>query len=208
MANSKKYFNNVAEKWDEMRKDFFSDELRNLAYSKADIKKGKLAVDMGSGTGFISEGLLKNGLNVIAVDQSEEMLNIMKDKFSEYSKIQYINSDIEKLPVEDNFADYVFANMFLHHVEYPEKAIREMTRILKKGGKLVIIDLDKHEFEFLRTEQFDRWMGFDREDLKNWFSNSGLNNIVVECAGCDCCADSEKSSKKAKVSVFIATAEK
>jgi len=208
MADSKEYFNHVAEKWDEMRKDFFSETLRNTAYKKADIKPEKIAVDLGAGTGFISEGLLKKGLKVIAVDQSEEMLNIMKNKFSRFSEIQYITSDIEKLPIENDFADYVFANMFLHHVEHPDKAIIEMTRILKKGGKLIITDLDKHDFEFLRTEQFDRWMGFDRNDIKTWFSNSGLKNIVIECAGCDCCADSEESPKKAKVNVFIAIAEK
>jgi len=208
MANSKEYFNHVAEKWDEMRKNFFSETLRDMAYDKADLQKGKIAVDLGAGTGFISEGLLKKGVKVIAVDQSEEMLNIMKNKFSDHSKIQYINSDIEELPIGDDFADYVFANMFLHHLEHPDKAIIEMTRILKKGGKLIITDLDKHDFEFLKTEQFDRWMGFDRNDIKQWFSNSGLKNIVIECAGCDCCADSKESSKKAKVSLFIATAEK
>ena len=98
--------------------------------------------------------------------------------------------------------------MFLHHAEHPDKAIIEMTRILKKGGKLIITDLDKHDFEFLRTEQFDRWMGFDRDDIKKWFSNSGLNNILVECAGCNCCADSKEIAEKATVSVFIATAQK
>jgi len=208
MTGSKEYFNQVAEKWDDMRKNFFSEELRNLAYRKAGITEGKLAVDVGAGTGFISEGLLKKGLKVIAVDQSNEMLSIMKNKFSKYSEIQYIKSDIEKLPIEDDFADYVFANMFLHHAEHPDKAIIEMTRILKKGGKLVITDLDKHDFEFLRTEQFDRWMGFDRDDIKKWFSNSGLNNILVECAGCNCCADSKEIAEKATVSVFIATAQK
>jgi ubiquinone/menaquinone biosynthesis C-methylase UbiE len=63
--------------------------------------------------------------------------------------------------------DYVFANMYLHHVEQPVAAIREMARILKARGKLV--DLDEHNFESLRTEQHDRWPGFYREEVRQWF---------------------------------------
>jgi hypothetical protein len=63
-----------------------------------------------------------------------------------------------------------------------------MTRILKSGGKIIITDLDEHNFEFLRTEHQDRWMGFKRDDVRKWFSISGLENISVECVGENCCA--------------------
>jgi ubiquinone/menaquinone biosynthesis C-methylase UbiE len=56
--------------------------------------------------------------------------------------------------------------MLLHHVENPKVAIKEMVRILKPGGMIVITDLDEHKFEFLKTEQHDRWMGFKREDVQ------------------------------------------
>jgi ubiquinone/menaquinone biosynthesis C-methylase UbiE len=79
--------------------------------------------------------------------------------------------------------------MYLHHVEDPSKAIKEMARIVDIGGKVVITDLDTHEFEFLKTEQYDRWMGFDSGDIKRWFEEAGLKNVTVDCSGESCGAD-------------------
>lgn len=208
MKQSKEYFDEVASNWDNMRNDFFSDEVRIVAYSTADVKSGKVAADIGAGTGFISEGLLKKNVNVIAVDQSKEMLNLLENKFSNYQNIKCIQGAGENIPIENNSVDYVFANMFLHHVENPLLVIKEMERLLKPGGKLVITDLDKHNFEFLKTEQYDVWMGFDRKDIIKWFEDVGLKNVAVNCVGSNCCADSKCGSAKASISIFAAYGEK
>ena len=163
--NSKNYFDRVAQDWDEMRENFFSDEVRMEALSTAAIQKGKIAADIGAGTGFISEGLIQAGLQVIAVDQSEAILKEMKRKFADIGTIDYRVGQAQNLPIPDATVDYAFANMCLHHVESPPEAIEEMVRILKPAGKLVITDLDEHEFDFLREEHHDRWMGFKRADI-------------------------------------------
>ena len=206
--DSKIYFKDVASQWDNMRKSFFSEDIREKAYEIANVKEGKLAADIGAGTGFVTEGLLEKGLRVIAVDQSEEMLNQMKEKFMHSNAIDFRQGDAEKLPVEDNSIDYVIANMYLHHVENPLNAIKEMVRILKPGGKLVITDLDEHTHEFLRTEQYDRWMGFKRLDIENWFLEAGLNKVTVDCAGGNCCTASNCGEDNASISIFIAGGEK
>ncbi|MFO7658745.1 MAG: methyltransferase domain-containing protein [Bacteroidales bacterium] len=104
---------------------------------------------------------------------------------------------------------YAFANMYLHHVDNPEKAIKEMSRIIKKGGKLIITDLDKHTYEFLRTEQYNKWLGFNRNDIMRWFESAGLKNIVLDCVGDNCCADSQcKQTERAEISIFIGYGEK
>lgn len=208
MKQSKKYFDEVASNWDNMRNDFFSDEVRLAAYKTANVEDGKLASDIGAGTGFITEGLINKNVKVIAVDQSEEMLNLLKNKFSYYKDLKCIQGIGEDLPIEDNSVDYVFANMFLHHVENPSLVIKEMQRILKAGGKLIITDLDEHNFEFLKTEQYDVWMGFDRQKIKEWFEDAGLNNVTVNCVGSNCCSDSDNGCEKASISIFIAYGEK
>ncbi|WP_203218967.1 methyltransferase domain-containing protein [Geoglobus acetivorans] len=189
-----------------MRKSFFSETVREKALSVAGVEKGRTAADIGAGTGFITEGLVRKGLRVIAVDRSEVMLAEMKKKFGGF-QVDYCVGDAEKLPIPDEAVDYVFANMCLHHVESPPKAIKEMVRILKSGGRLVVTDLDEHSFEFLREEHHDRWMGFRREDIERWFREAGLGNVSVECAGEDCCAQS-CCGEYARVSIFVASGEK
>jgi ubiquinone/menaquinone biosynthesis C-methylase UbiE len=206
--DSKLYFKEVANQWDNMREEFFTEEVRDKAYKVAKVKIGELAADIGAGTGFITEGLLKRGLKVIAVDRSEEMLEEIKKKFEAFGAVECRQGEVEKLPIENEAVDYAMANMFLHHVEEPLAAIKEMVRIIKPGGKLVITDLDEHNFEFFVTEQHDRWMGFDRKAIENWFLEAGLKNVVVDCVGGNCCAASSCGCEKASISIFVAYGEK
>ena len=115
--------------------------------------------------------------------------------------------EAEKLPIPDEAVDYAFANMYIHHVESPPRAIKEMVRILKPGAELVITDMDEHEFKFLKEEHHDRWMGFKREDVRRWFEEAGLKNVIVDCAGESCCAQSS-CGEHASISIFVASGEK
>lgn len=206
--SSKIYFKEVADQWDTMRKGFFSEAVREKAYDMAAVKGGQLAADIGAGTGFVTEGLIQKGLKVIAVDQSIEMLAQMRQKFKEFEGVDYRQGEAENLPIDSDSVDYAMANMYLHHVEDPSSAIKEMVRILKPGGKLVITDLDEHNHEFLRTEQHDRWLGFKRVDVEQWFLSAGLKNVVIDCAGGNCCSASSCGCESASISIFVAYGEK
>jgi len=207
-VSSRQYFDAVAHQWEKMRQAFFSEAVREKAISVADVKPGKLAADIGAGTGFITEGLIQRGLRVITVDQSEAMLREMKHKFQDIDTVDYRVGEAENLPIEDKVVDYVFANMCLHHVENPPVAIKEMARILKPSGRLVVTDLDEHNFEFLKTEHRDRWLGFKREEVKRWFIEAGLKEVMVECVGENCCSQSSCGDEYATVSIFVASGEK
>lgn len=198
---NKAYFDQVAKQWDQMRSTFFSQSVREIAYLAADIQPGKRAADIGAGTGFVTEGLLIKGLEVIAVDHSRAMLAELKNKFP---TLDCRFGESEELPIPDQAVDYVFANMYLHHVKRPFVAIREMTRILKSNGNLVITDLDAHNFMFLKLEHHDRWMGFERQTVSDWLKNSGLHQIRVDPVNQNCCADSCNGSSTAKISIFVA----
>jgi ubiquinone/menaquinone biosynthesis C-methylase UbiE len=205
---SRKYFNSVAKDWDAMRQRFFADEVRETAFRIAEIKSGKTAADLGAGTGYMTEGLLREGLTVIAVDQSREMLAQMKKKFVTSSDVDFRPGDSENLPIGDESVDFVFANMYLHHVESPLKAIKEMSRILRPGGSVVITDLDEHDCEFLRTEQHDRWLGFKRHDVVAWLTQAGLTNTSIIAVGENCCSTSETTENVADITIFAASGTK
>jgi len=206
--NSKEYFDEVAPRWDEMREGFFSDSARQKAISIAEVRPGRVAADIGAGSGYVTHGLVEQGLSVIAVDQSEAMLDAMRSKLSHLDSIDYRVGQAESLPIADEVVDYVFANMYLHHVESPPNAIAEMVRILKPGGRVVITDMDEHTFEFLRTEQHDRWLGFKRQDVERWLLEAGLARVATDCVGEECCAQSELGAGSARVSIFVAHGDK
>ena len=202
--NSKSYFNVIATEWDSMQKSFFSDNVREQAYQTAALSPGLTAADIGAGTGFITEGLLKRGITVLAVDQSPEMLRRLEKKFGP-ENLRCLEGSAEHLPVSDNSANRVFANMFLHHTEDPLTAISEMARILKPGGMLVITDLEKHHHEFLRTEQYDRWLGFDPDDVSAWMKQAGLEQVSVRPVNESCCGSSACGCREAVINIWIAS---
>lgn len=202
------YFNQVAVQWDSLRQSFFSESVREAALAAAGVQTGELAADIGAGSGFVTEALLAVGLTVKAVDPSAQMLEVMRAKFAGSSNVDYVLGDAEQVPLADRSVGYSFANMCLHHVEYPSRAVGEMARILQPGGKLVITDLDTHDFAFLREEHHDRWMGFARADIAQWLTDAGLIDVSVTDVGSNCCADSACGTQQAQVSIFLAVGTK
>jgi len=204
-VDSTEYFNGVASRWDELRTSFFPDTVREKAFSLAQLRPGGVAADIGAGTGFMTEGLLRLGLKVIAIDRSAAMIEQMRSKFGNDPGIEYRQADAESLPLENASVDCVFANMYLHHAENPSRAIAEAARVLRQGGKLIVTDMDEHGFEFLRIEHKDRWLGFKRQDIRAWFEDAGLTDVGVDCVGADCCPDSAPARDSVRVSIFVAS---
>jgi ubiquinone/menaquinone biosynthesis C-methylase UbiE len=208
MSDSTAYFESVASSWDEIRRGLFPDELREKALAAAPLRPGAVAADLGAGTGFLSEGLLERGLRVIAVDQSPAMLAELESRLGSRGDLETRVGEAEALPIADEAVDFVFANMFLHHVEDPAGAIHEMARILAPEGTLVLTDLDAHEHEFLRTEQHDVWLGFERSAVLGWLEAAGFEKASVRDTRDSCCSSSCCGGERAEISVFVATGTK
>jgi|GEM_PF-3330365 len=118
-----------------MQQQFFPDEVREIAISTAQVAPGDLAADVGAGSGFITEALIGAGARVIAVDQSQEMLNVIRHKFTDAS-VEVRQGSADALPLRDAEVKQAFANMYLHHVEEPAEAIREMARTCNRAVSL------------------------------------------------------------------------
>ncbi|HPO51117.1 MAG TPA: class I SAM-dependent methyltransferase, partial [Spirochaetota bacterium] len=78
------------------------------------------------------------------------------------------------LPFSDSLFDCVFINMVMHHISDPNRAIKEIGRILKKNGKIVFIDLLSHNNEEMRLKYADLWLGFSYEELEIYFTKNGF----------------------------------
>ena len=206
------YFKETAYKWDEIRKDYYDESLRDIIIQKANVKTGNIVLDIGCGTGFLSLGVAKavgkNG-KVIDIDISEEMMKKAKKNLSEagFSNVEFRVGDAENIPLENDSVDSVVGNMVLHHCPNPEFAIKEMVRVLKPNGRLVLADMEEHEEKWLKDEMADLWLGFDLRRVKEMFLTAGLKKVVAELLRTRCCGISI-SGRKAEIGIFVAKGER
>ena len=202
MNDTREYFDQVADKWDEMRRQFFGEGVRRTAIAAAGIGPGDVVIDVGTGTGFLAEAALDAGARVIGVDLSEGMLTQVATRLAG-RPFEGRQSTETTLPLHPGEADAVIANMFLHHAEDPPATIRAMAGALKPGGRLVITDADTHTHEWLRTEQHDRWLGFDRQEIAQWFQDAGLTDVTVGDTQ-EICSPTSNCGTQAAITIFVA----
>lgn len=208
---SSDYFQQVAGNWDQISAGYFGPAVRDAAIAKAYLRPEMAVADVGSGTGFITAGLAPLVRRVIVVDGSAAMLEVARKNLSPFNNVEFHLADGSSLPIPDESLDAVFANMYLHHASDPIAAIQEMVRVLRPGGRLVITDMDEHPYTWLKEEMADAWQGFQREQVRQWFQEAGLVNVIVDCTGESCCAEStnptltDEQGREARVSVFVAT---
>ena len=202
MNDTREYFDEVASQWDAMRQRFFGEGVRQAAIAAAGIQPGMTVIDVGTGTGFLAEAAIEAGARVIGVDLSEGMLAQVRTRLAGKA-FEARQSEPASLLLREAEADAVIANMFLHHAEDPPAAIRQMARALKPGGRLVITDADTHGHEWLRTEQHDRWLGFDRGDVEQWFADASLEQVTVQDTQ-EMCSPTSACGTKAAITIFLA----
>lgn len=202
MSETREYFDKVADQWDAMRQRFFGEGVRRAAIAAAGVGPGMTVADVGTGTGFLAEAAIDAGARVVGIDISEGMLAQVTARLAGRA-FEARLGDTAALPLSDGEADAVLGNMVLHHAEDPPAAIREMARALGPGGTLVITDADSHTYEWLRTEQHDRWMGFDRADIRRWFEAAGLHDVTVGDTQ-EICSPTSNCGTQAAITIFIA----
>ena len=120
----------------------------------------------------------------IAIDLSPKMVDFGRALAEKHNlpNLEYRIGDIEEPPIENDSVDLAFLSQALHHAEHPQKAIDSAYRLLKPGGRLVILDLLLHGFEEARELYADRWLGFSESDLASMLETAGFRNIETVVA--------------------------
>ncbi len=205
--NSTEYFDNVALNWNKMRSEYFKDEVREKIIQKLDVRN-KVIGDLGCGTGFISLGLAGQSPSIVfAIDQSLNMLRELKKEITKqsFNNVYPIKSALDELVLFDDSLDAITINMALHHITNPNKSIKEMHRVLKKGGKIVISDVYKHNGEWAKEEMHDEWLGFSENEIKEWLKDANFKEIEIEDTELKAIGISSEGDCT-KTGIFLATA--
>jgi ArsR family transcriptional regulator len=135
--------------------------------------------DLGAGEGAFSLLLAQQAKKVIAVDSSARMIEVGREQALRHGveNVEYRLGDMEEVPVADGEVDLVFFSQSLHHALHPEHAIQEAWRILRPGGRVVILDLAKHRFEEARELYADEWLGFSETELEAMLEKAGFASV-------------------------------
>ena len=135
--------------------------------------------DLGAGEGTVSQLLARRAKKVIAVDNSEKMVEFGSSLARAHGvkNLEYRLGDLEELPVKKGEADVAFFSQSLHHAQHPPRALAEAFRIVKPGGRVIILDLLKHHFEEARALYADVWLGFSEVELRRLLNDAGFKNV-------------------------------
>ncbi len=201
----KEYFEQVSSQWDTMRQGFYGEEVREAVLMAARILPDQTVLDVGAGTGFLTEAASRKARKVIALDFSESMIAEARTKLAG-KNVEFRIGSAEEIPLPDGSVDAVIGNMVLHHCQSPEKAVKEMTRVLAPRGRLVLSDLQEHNYESLRREHADLWMGFKMSYVGVIMRNAGLEDVTVESLS-SCCSET-KDDGQVKIPMLLAAGHK
>ncbi len=152
-----------------------------LAHTMIALLPPITVADLGAGEGTLSQLLAKNSRKVIAVDNAPKMVEFGSElaKKHGFKNLEYRLGDIEDPPIDKNSIDLAIFSQALHHAIHPERAIAAAHRILKKGGRVVVLDLLSHRFEKARELYADHWLGFSEVQLHQWLEAAGFSQIEV-----------------------------
>jgi ArsR family transcriptional regulator len=130
--------------------------------------------DLGCGTGQTTSALSPFVGQVIAVDESSAMLAAARKRLASRDNVELRSGSLEDLPMEDASLDAAILSLVLHFVVDPAVVLTEAARVLRPGGRLLIVDMLPHEREEYRTTMGHLWLGYGEQQLTGWLEDAGL----------------------------------
>jgi ubiquinone/menaquinone biosynthesis C-methylase UbiE len=180
-AAAQAYFRAHAAEWDRIRKLHVADAAVEAAIRAALADKPfRSLLDLGTGTGRMLElfgGEIERGLGL---DLSLDMLLLARDRLERagLKNCSVRQGDLYDLPLANAAFDVVILHQVLHFLDDGARAIKEAARVLRPGGRLLVVDFAPHEQEFLREQFAHRRLGFARETVTQWMAGAGLEPLL------------------------------
>lgn len=175
-SRSQEFFSTAAGEWDRMREELFGSRT-DLQALLALLDPGWVVGDLGCGTGRVSAALAPFVGQVIAVDDSPEMLQSARGRLEHCGNVDLRQGDLAALPIQDASLDAAILALVLHYLPEPAAALSEVARALRPGGTLLVVDMTPHDREDLRQQMGHVALGFSQEKMAQLLGTAGFERV-------------------------------
>jgi ArsR family transcriptional regulator len=172
-SKAREFFSSTAGQWDHLRDELFGRTFHLQALMGLLGEEWTVA-DLGCGTGLVTATIAPFVGRVVAVDGSNEMLETARQRLQGTDNVDVRQGELESLPIVDGTLDAALLVLVLHYLPDVARALGEAARVLKPGGKLLIIDMLPHEHEEYQQQMGHVWLGFSGPQIQRFLSNAGL----------------------------------
>ncbi len=177
-SRTQAFFAGAAGEWDKLRGELFG-QAPSLAAMLSLLDPSSVVADLGCGTGQLAAGLAPYVRQVIAVDGSPAMLEAAKRRLGETANVSLRAGELARLPIQDGACDAAMLMLVLGYLSEIDGVLGELARILKPGGRVVIVDLLPHDREEVARRLDQRVMGFDPRALVARLESRGFAGAMA-----------------------------
>src|SRR5947207_2906758 len=177
-TKSQEFFSSSAGQWDRLRDELFGDRFHLAALAAFADSRWTIG-DLGCGTGQVTAALAPFVGRVVSVDASAAMLQAAKKRLHGLDNVDLRRGDLEALPIDKARLDAAAMMLVLHHVPEPARALAEVARVLKPGGRLIVVDMLPHDRESYRQQMGHVWLGFSDDHVRQMLTAAGFSDIRI-----------------------------
>lgn len=174
-AGARKFFTGAAGEWDATREELYGSAFIESALL-ALIPPEYVVADLGCGTGQMIERLAGHVARVIGIDNTPAMLQAARDRTARLSNVEIKEGELDALPFKDSSIDITLTVLAMSYVPEPLACIHEMSRVLKAGGRAIIVDVTAHDREDFRREMGQSRLGFNAKEIEGMLNQSGFRS--------------------------------
>jgi len=183
-AKSQAFFATAAGQWDRLREDLFGDTFYLWAVLGL-IDPTLVVGDLGCGTGQLSQTIAPYVQRVIAVDASRDMLDAARHRLTEAPNVDIRQGELEALPIDNGALDAAMLSLVLHYSPDPALALAEVGRVLRPGGRVLVVDMLPHDREEYQQQMGHVWLGFSDKQMTKFLAGAGFSDVRVRALPAD-----------------------
>ena len=183
-AKSQEFFATAAGEWDRLRSDLFGDTF--YLWGVLGLIDPKIVVgDLGCGTGQLTEVVAPYVEKVVAVDSSTDMLDAARQRVGAARNVDLRQGELESLPIEAGELDAAMLSLVLHYSPSPGRALAEVARVLRPGGRVLVVDMLPHDRQEYQQQMGHVWLGFSDKQIGKFLTDAGFSDVRMRLLPAD-----------------------